>query len=590
MGLELRAQTKEGTRRLISVKVEIERKKRMESNADLKRRFDEFVVKDAELGRQVNAVMHGCREVLTRKMKEDEEFGELFQEYHFSGSYYDKLAVGNIRHEFDLNLVFGIPETAYTIRESSEDPNFMCFDVVDPKNETVQLVAERGRISAARMKEILKTALDRALTRLEHSVDVEGLHVRVTRSDTLPLTLKMVPHCDTLPSIEVDMVPVLRLDIARLPKKVRERIGWVQARVGSDEERCLAVALPTVHEDLLEVDFPQVQRQVLDAKRVAARMVVRLLKQERDAVGDPFKKIKSFIIKTAAMQAVLRRPNPEDWCERLLAERNYEVRGILQISLLTDNLPDVFFPSINLMKTRVKDCELKLDVGNYLARTSGTTVSQQHVQRVVDRLNSVLNTHSRFKIVRCCPQMGPLGIVYLALFVDSFNSDEVLRDWEDIVLLQTDAIESKIQKTPRGLGFVIDSIFVALLPIPRALAAFDCAKYLVSSREYRGKKTSIELRKKRNPQLEKMLDNMAEVYNSAVGRMEEEKSNISLNEVQKGIYKAVDKVVNKDQNWKDADPSETHESRDVTIKIPMHGGDREGRAMNISFDLVNVNV
>merc|ERR1711971_1457764 len=575
MGLELRAQTKEGTRRLISVKVEIERKKRMESNADLKRRFDEFVVKDAGLGRLVNAVMHGCREVLTRKMKEDEEFGELFQEYHFSGSYYDKLAVGNIRHEFDLNLVFGIPETAYTIRESSEDPNFMCFDVVDPKNETVQLVAERGRISAARMKEILKTALDRA----------------VTRSDPLPLTLKMVPHCDTLPSIEVDMVPVLRLDIARLPKKVRERIGWVQARVGSDEERCLAVALPTVHEDLLEVDFPQVQRQVLDAKRVAARMVVRLLKQERDAVGDPFKKIKSFIIKTAAMQAVLNRPNPEDWCERLLAERYYEVRGRLQTSLLADNLPDVFFPSINLMTTRVEDREMKLAVGNYLAKTSGTAISQQKVQRAVERLNSVLNTHSRFKIDRCCPQIGPRGIVDLAFFVDSFNSDEVLNDWHDIVLLHTNAMvmDSNIQETLIGLGFVIDSIFVVLLPIPRALAVPN-SNYLVGSRAYTGNKTSIELRKKRSPQLEKMLYNMAEVYNSTVGRMEEEKPKISSKDVQDNICKVVDKVVvDEKKTWTEADSnSDLHESGDVTIKIPMHGGDREGRAMNISFDLVNM--
>ena len=564
------------------------KKKRMESNADLKKRFDEFVVKDAELGKQVNAVMHGCREVLTKKMKEDEEFGELFQEYHFSGSYYDKLAVGNIRHEFDLNLVFGIPETAYTIRESKEDPNFMCFDVVDPKNETVQLVAERGRISAARMKEILKTALDRALTRLEHSVDVGGLHVRVTRSDTLPLTLKMVPNCDTLPSIEVDMVPVLRLDIARLPKKVRERVGWVQAMVGSDEERCLAVALPTVHEHLLEVDFPQVQRQVLDAKRVAARMVVRLLKQERDSVGDPFKKIKSFIIKTVAMHAVLMRPNPEDWCERLLAKRYYEVRGILQNSLLTDNLPDVFFPSINLMKTRVKDRELKLEVGNYLARTSGTAISQQQVQRAVDRLIRVLNTHSRFKIVRCCHQIGPQGIVYLACFADSFNSDEVLNDWNDIVLLHTDAIESNIQKTPIGLGFVIDSIFVVLLPITRALAVPN-GNYLVGSREYKGKKTSIELRKKRNPQLEKMLYNMAEVYNGAVAGMEEERPKISLKEVQDNICKVVDKVVDEKKTWTDA-KSDLHESRDVTIKIPMHGGDREGRAMNISFDLIKFNV
>ena len=43
----------------------------MESNADLKKRFDEFVVKDAELGKQVNAVMHRCREVLTKKMLRD---------------------------------------------------------------------------------------------------------------------------------------------------------------------------------------------------------------------------------------------------------------------------------------------------------------------------------------------------------------------------------------------------------------------------------------------------------------------------------------------------------------------------------------
>ena len=59
----------------------------MESNAELRKRFDEFVVKDAKLEKDVNNVMHTCREVLTKKMKEDEEFGELFQEYHFSGSY-----------------------------------------------------------------------------------------------------------------------------------------------------------------------------------------------------------------------------------------------------------------------------------------------------------------------------------------------------------------------------------------------------------------------------------------------------------------------------------------------------------------------
>ena len=560
--------------------MKVQQAKRMESNAELRKRFDEFVVKDAKLEKDVNNVMHTCREVLTKKMKEDEEFGELFQEYHFSGSYYDKLAVGNIRHEYDLNLVFGIPETAYRICESTEDPNYMCFEVVDPRSEAIQLVAEEGRISAARMKEILKTALDRALTKLEQTVIVDGQRVRVTRSDTLPLTLKIVSS--SLPSIEVDLVPVLRASIASLPKKVRDRVGEVQSIVGGDEEQFLAVALPKVHEDLLEVDFPQAQRQVL-ARRAAARMVVRLLKQERDAVGGPFKSIKSFFIKTAAMHAVLGRPNPEEWSEGLLSERYSEVRGILQASLLNDNLPDVFFPTINLMK-RIESPNVKIDVGSYLARTSGYDVSPQKVQRVVDKLFRVLDSHSRFKIVRYYTQVGLQGTLNLVFFVDSFNSEEVLNDWHKIVLLNTDAKESIINKSPIGLGFVIDSFFVVLLPIRRSLVLDD--SYIVGSKQYNGKKTSVELRKKHDPLLLRMLNNMAEIYSGALARMEGEKPNISLAEVQYNIQEEVNKIEDKQKTWTSS--SDTHESRDVTIRVPMHGSNREGYAMNISFNLVNV--
>ena len=235
---------------------------------------------------------------------------------------------------------------------------------------------------------------------------------------------------------------------------------------------------------------------------------------------------------------------------------------------------------------RIKNPDLKIEVGMYLARTSGTAISQQQVQSVVDRLNRVLNAHSRFKIERSFLQIGPLGSLNLAFFVDSFNSEEVLNDWHDIVLLNTDAKEFNIQKTSVGLGFVIDSIFVVLLPITRALAVPDI-NYLVGSRGYQGKKISIELRKNRSPQLEKMLYNMAEVYKGAVAKMEEEKPKISLGEVQDNICKVVDKVVNQDQNWTRSNTSDSHESRDVTIKIPLHGGEREGRAMNISFNLIN---
>ena len=132
---------------------------------------------------------------------------------------------------------------------------------------------------------------------------------------------------------------------------------------------------------------------------------------------------------------------------------------------------------------------------------------------------------------------------------------------------------------------MIDSSFAVLLPIRRSLALDG--SYLVGSKEYQGKKTSVELRKRTNPQVLKMLNNMAEVYRSAVARIEEEKPNISRAKAQNNIEKEVDKVEDKQKTWTPT-TSETHESRDVTIRVPMHGGNREGYAMNISFNLVNV--
>ena len=188
----------------------------MESSAELKERFEQYVVKDGDLEKRVNIVMHSCRETVTQEMKKDEDFGELFQEYHFSGSYYDKLAVGDIRHEFDLNVVFGVPEGSYQIRRPSSNDdqsecNFMEFVVTDCPDDTINLIAEKGRISAGKMKEVLKTALDRALTRLKNRVVSEsGEGVRVTRTEGLALTLKLQPDSGFVSSIEVDLVPVLR--------------------------------------------------------------------------------------------------------------------------------------------------------------------------------------------------------------------------------------------------------------------------------------------------------------------------------------------------------------------------------------------
>ena len=146
----------------------------MESSRDLKNRYNETVVKDKEEEMMVNRIMHPCREKITEEMKKDEKFKALFQEYHFSGSYYDKLSVGN-KYDFDMNMVFGVPETAFEISEVAGDEyvNFLKFFVTDEKDPKIKLIMEQNYVSSRKMRDIMKTALDRALTRLDNIIIIE---------------------------------------------------------------------------------------------------------------------------------------------------------------------------------------------------------------------------------------------------------------------------------------------------------------------------------------------------------------------------------------------------------------------------------
>ena len=38
----------------------------------------------------------------------DPVFDRLYNGIHYGGSYFDGLAVGNLRHEFDLNIIFKV--------------------------------------------------------------------------------------------------------------------------------------------------------------------------------------------------------------------------------------------------------------------------------------------------------------------------------------------------------------------------------------------------------------------------------------------------------------------------------------------------
>ena len=95
----------------------------MESAGELKDRFNSAIVLDKEREKLVNSIMHPCREIITEEMKKDKAFGALFQEIHFSGSYFDKLAVGN-QYDFDLNIIFNIPVIVFGELQFSKIPNY----------------------------------------------------------------------------------------------------------------------------------------------------------------------------------------------------------------------------------------------------------------------------------------------------------------------------------------------------------------------------------------------------------------------------------------------------------------------------------
>ena len=80
-----------------------------ESFVNLKSKFDALVSKDADINKGYNNILHSCLgQVISEMRQKDSVFDQLYKGMHYGGSYYDKLAVGNLRHEFDLNVIFKV--------------------------------------------------------------------------------------------------------------------------------------------------------------------------------------------------------------------------------------------------------------------------------------------------------------------------------------------------------------------------------------------------------------------------------------------------------------------------------------------------
>eukprot|EP00092_Neocalanus_flemingeri_P002502 GFUD01002678.1.p1 GENE.GFUD01002678.1~~GFUD01002678.1.p1 ORF type:complete len:455 (+),score=121.94 GFUD01002678.1:47-1366(+) len=304
-------------------------------------------------------------------MKEDSTFKTLFQELQYNGSYYDKLAIAD-GYDFDLNMIFGISHSTFKIGDTfKDDPNFMKFVVSDRLDKKTKLITEvighEWLLSATKMREVMKASIDRAITNLGQQVVLaNGSRIRVTRSEGLAVTLHLQQGVTN--KVDVDLAPAIQFPINKLPKGLKSNLERIHKLMGiplSLHEQCSLVALPMKHTDRLHVDFPLLAREMM-SNRPSLRMTVRLLKQERNEKGGPFKQVKSFFIKMVALEAVLKNPSTDYWREEHLAIRYREMKNNLKQSLENNRLPDIFFPVMNLMERMSP--QVKSDVAGYLEK------------------------------------------------------------------------------------------------------------------------------------------------------------------------------------------------------------------------------
>ena len=340
----------------------------MEDN--LKLRFDTLVARDTEIDKEYNYIMQNSLHTIISAMKEtSEDFSNLFKEIYFGGSFYDNLAVGKLRHEFDLDIIYNVPEKHLRVAEC--DGNFMPIVLADEQCDKFQNILVGNKISAEKMKNILKTSADRALSSMNNRVRLpNGVNVTVTRRDKLPYTLKLKPTSGKYKaSVDIDLVPALKLPTSKLPEKLNHRLDQIMdATCKKPVDDFLAIAMPIVHKEKLEVDFPRQAREIL-AGKASAKMAIRLLKHERNEKGGPMEKIWSHAIKMAALHEVSKNPDSEHWHERNLPQRHMDIRNALQKYLKQGEMIDIFFPKMNMMD-RIKNTNVKNQVAKYLDRSS----------------------------------------------------------------------------------------------------------------------------------------------------------------------------------------------------------------------------
>ena len=151
-------------------------------------------------------------------------------------------------------------------------------------------------ISPKKMKELLHQAVTKALSALEHKVNVWGIEYRVTRQDGTPVILK-VEGPDPV-KFTVDLVPAFELGMKHLSidPELETRVKNVMKFSGKTTTTFMAIALKA-SSDQFELDFHEVERALLDSRPETVFKVIKLMKHLRNERGSNMLKLRSHLLK-----------------------------------------------------------------------------------------------------------------------------------------------------------------------------------------------------------------------------------------------------------------------------------------------------
>ena len=114
------------------------------------------------------------------------------------------------------------------------------------------------------MFEVLKTAVDRALTAVNNTCDVKNKKFRVTRSDGAPVIINVYGRGE---KFTIDLVPQFKLELHDLQtgcSDLNERVVNIIKEFNIYVNTCMAIALQNASSDRFEIDFHDIERGLLN--------------------------------------------------------------------------------------------------------------------------------------------------------------------------------------------------------------------------------------------------------------------------------------------------------------------------------------